>query len=870
MNAHEHVRIGQRDRYDPHELEPRWQVEWQRTRLAETNLSSPARPFYNLMMFPYPSAEGLHVGNMYAFTGADIYGRFMAMQGNDVFEPMGFDAFGIHSENFAIQQGIHPRILTARNVERFRRQLRRIGNRFDWSHEINSTDPAYYRWTQWIFVQLFSAGLAVRKRAPVNWCPKDKTVLADEQVIDGRCERCGTLVIQRELEQWFFRITDYAQRLLDNLDVLDWSNRIKIAQRNWIGRSEGAEFALPILPPPPAPPPAAARRGELRRHGAANSSLRQSGPGVGSRWQHAQTSAPLSARQRGEGPGEGSAIRVFTTRPDTGFGMTFVVLAPEHPLVSAITTPDRRAAVEAFVGQVQHKSEIERLSSDVPAAKRGVFTGAYAVNPFTGKLVPVYIAGYVLMTYGTGAIMAVPGQDQRDWDFAVAHRLPIVRTVQPPAGWTGEAYTDDGPIMNSGWLNGTSDIATAKERAIVWLEEQGIGRRMIHYRLRDWLVSRQRYWGPPIPIIYCDGCGAVPVPEDQLPVLLPELDNWQPTGTGASPLAQLPDFVNTVCPTCGGPARRETDVSDNFLDSAWYFLRYLSAGDDAGPFDPRLTHTWLPVDMYIGGPEHAVLHLLYCRFITMALHDLGHLPFAEPIQRFRAHGHLTLGGAKMSKSKSNVVNPDEYVDRYGADALRMYLMFLGPFDQGGAFTDRSIGGIVRFLHRLWDLMLHHADSLKPAVPPLTARRDLHRTISKVVDDIQTLKYNTAIAALMEYLNLLLRRDHLHDEEVSAFLRLLAPFAPHIAEELWSRLAKPYSIHQQPFPSADHALLVHATVSVAVQVNGRVRGSVTLSPGAPEREALDAALALATVTPHLSDATIKRVIYVPDRIINIVI
>jgi leucyl-tRNA synthetase len=498
-------------------------------------------------MFPYPSAEGLHVGNMYAFTGADINGRFMAMQGDDVFEPMGFDAFGIHSENFAIQQGVHPRILTAHNVERFRQQLQRIGNRFDWSHEVNSTDPAYYRWTQWIFVQLFKAGLAIRKSAPVNWCPKDKTVLADEQVIDGRCERCGALVIQRDLEQWFLRITDYAQRLLDNLDHLDWSDRVKTAQRNWIGRSEGAEFDLTIAPPPPTPPPPC-------------------GGGEPSSTIATQFSPPQGV---GEGPGEGKSIRVFTTRPDTAFGMTFVVLAPEHPLVAEITTADRRAQVEAFVEQVRHESEIERLSSQAPLEKRGVFTGAYAVNPFNGQTVPVYLADYVLMTYGTGAIMAVPGQDQRDWDFAVSQHLPIVRTVQPPSGWEGEAYSGDGPIINSDWLNDAPDIASAKERAIAWLEDRGIGRRTVQYHLRDWLVSRQRYWGPPIPIVYCDTCGIVPVPEEQLPVFLPELDDWQPTGTGASPLAQLPDFVNTTCPTCGGPARRETDVSDNFLDSAW-------------------------------------------------------------------------------------------------------------------------------------------------------------------------------------------------------------------------------------------------------------------------------------------------------------
>src|SRR5215211_780879 len=542
MKASTETGAGPKDRYDPHELEPRWQAEWQRTRLYETDLRSPARPFYNLMMFPYPSAEGLHVGNMYAFTGADIYGRFMTMQGNDVFEPIGFDAFGIHSENFAIQQGIHPHILTAHNIERFRTQLRRIGNRFDWSHEVVSTDPAYYRWTQWIFVQLFKAGLAVRKRAPVNWCPKDKTVLADEQVIDGRCERCNTLVIQRELEQWFFRITEYAQRLLDNLDELDWSERIKTAQRNWIGRSAGAEFAMHIQHRPDLPP-----------------------------------------------------IRVFTTRPDTSFGMTFVLLAPEHPLVSEMTTADQRAAVDTFVEQVRRESEIERLSSQATPEKRGVFTGAYAINPFTGEPVPVYIADYVLLTYGTGAIMAVPGQDQRDWAFAVAHGLPIIRTVQPPVGWQGEAYTDNGPIINSDWLNGAADVTTAKDRAVAWLEAQGIGRRTIQFRLRDWLVSRQRYWGPPLPIVYCDQCGIVAVPEEQLPVMLPELDDWMPTGTGASPLAQIPDFVNTTCPACGGPGRRETDVSDNFLDSAWYFLRYPSTEFDDRPFETGLTQKWLPV-----------------------------------------------------------------------------------------------------------------------------------------------------------------------------------------------------------------------------------------------------------------------------------
>lgn len=810
--------IGQHvSRYDPHIVESRWQEEWRRSGLYITDVPDATKPFYNLMMFPYPSAEGLHVGNMYAFTGADIYGRFTAMQGMDVFEPIGFDAFGIHSENFAIQQGVHPRILTARNVERFRQQLQRIGNRFDWSREIRSTDPAYYRWTQWIFVQLFRAGLVVRKSAPVNWCPRDKTVLADEQVIDGRCERCDTPVIQRDLEQWFLRITEYAGRLRDNLDHLDWSESVKTAQRNWIGRSEGAEFSLAIDGQPDLPP-----------------------------------------------------IRVFTTRPDTAFGMTFVVLAPEHPLVSAITSASQRSIVEEFVERTRNQSELDRITGEGSADERGVFTGAYAVNPFTGRPVPVYITAYVLVTYGTGAIMAVPGQDQRDWDFAVAHGLPIIRTVQPPDGWEGEAYVGDGPVINSNWLNGSPDIATAKDRAIGWLESRGIGVRTVHYRLRDWLISRQRYWGPPIPIIYCDRCGAVAVPEEDLPVLLPELDDWQPTGTGASPLAQLPEFVNTTCPDCGGPARRETDVSDNFLDSAWYFLRYPSTDIGDRPFDPDRTRKWLPVDMYIGGPEHSVLHLLYCRFITMALHDVGHLDFAEPVRRFRAHGHLTKDGAKMSKSRGNVINPDSYVDEYGADALRLYLMFLGPFDQAGDFNDRGIGGIVRFLHRVWDLVQRTAGSLDPAPPAHDARLHLHRTIRKVTDDIRSLKYNTAIASLMAYLNTLQPRAVLHEQEVQGLLLLLAPFAPHITEELWSRLGRPYSIHQQPFPAADREVLGQATVSVAVQVNGRTRGTVELSPDATEQEALTAIDSLASVRSQVDNGSIRRVIYVPSRVINIVL
>jgi leucyl-tRNA synthetase len=801
------------DRYDPTAVERHWQDVWTRTGIYRTDLGNASRPFFNLMMFPYPSAEGLHVGNMYAFTGADIYGRFEAMRGEHVFEPMGFDAFGIHSENFAIKRGIHPRLLTAENVERFREtQLKRSGCRFDWSHEVNTTDPHFYRWTQWIFVQLFRAGLAVRRKAPVNWCPRDQTVLADEQVINGRCERCDTLVVQRELEQWFLRITAYAERLLANLDQLDWSENVKAAQRAWIGRSAGLGFSMPV-------------------DGHTNTS-----------------------------------IDVFTTRPDTVFGVTYVVLAPEHRLVEQLTSPQQSSRVESYRAQTRTRSELERQRG--ARAKTGVFTGAYAVNPANSERIPIWIADYVLASYGTGAIMAVPAHDARDWEFASSFGLPIRQVIVSPDGEPHGAFVGEGILVDSGPFSGQAS-RVASQRISQWFDDRQIGRPTIQYRLRDWLVSRQRYWGPPIPIIYCEPCGAVPVPEDQLPVLLPDVEDWMPRGTGSSPLAGAASFVETRCPTCCGPARRETDVSDNFLDSAWYFLRYPSSSVDDRPFDPELTPKWLPVDMYIGGAEHSVLHLLYSRFITMALHDLGHLPFEEPFSRFRAHGLLTKDGGKMSKSRGNVVNPDRYFDRFGADTLRMYLVFLGPYDRGGEFSDTGIGGMRRFLGRVWDLVVRHADRLVDTPAPLDARRTLHRTLQVVTQDLQNLRYNTAVSALMTYVNTLHERDSVHDEEVAGLLLLLAPFAPHVAEELWARLGKPYSIHQQQLPVASAAVLEVVTLPVAVQINGRTRGLVQLPPQATEAEALEAARQVEAARQALEQAPVKRVIYVPRRIINLV-
>jgi len=613
------------DHYEPSVIEPHWQRVWQETRLHTPDLQHAEKPFYNLMMFPYPSAEGLHVGNVFAYTGADVYGRFMSMRGFDVFQPIGFDAFGIHSENFAIKRGVHPRELTAANVERFRVQLSAIGNRFDWIRAVTTTDPDYYRWTQWLFLQLFKAGLAVRRSAPVNWCPEDGTVLADEQVVDGRCERCDTAVVQRELEQWFLRITAYADRLLDNLPGLDWSEVVKTTQRRWIGR-----------------------------------------------------------------------------------------------------------------------------------------------------------------------------------------------TTDPASGKTT-------------------------------------------YHLRDWLISRQRYWGTPIPIVHCPRCGLVPVPEEQLPLRLPPMDDWRPRQTGSSPLADVPSFVNTSCPACGADARRDTDVADNFLDSAWYHLRYPSTDHAHQAFDQGLTAKWLPVSMYVGGAEHSVLHLLYSRFIGMALHDLGLVGFEEPFTRFRAHGLLGMGGSKMSKSRGNVVNPDEYIKRYGADTLRLYLMFLGPFDQGGEFSDNGIGGMQRFVRRVWRLFLAPRSDADD-------RQALHKTIARVADDLAELRYNTAIASLMGYLNA--RESGLSEEEATVIPRLLAPFAPHLAEELWARLGQPYSVHQQPFPEPDPALVATERVRVAVQINGRTRAMLDLPAGATQTDVVAAARGFESIGAYIGQAS--RLVYVPDRVLNVVL
>jgi len=770
--------------YEPATVEAKWQRLWEERHVNEPDVDRPRRPFYNLMMFPYPSAEGLHVGNMFAFTGADIYGRFKRLAGYDVFEPIGFDAFGIHSENYALSIGAHPAKLIPQNITTFRRQLRRFGGMFDWRHELSTTDPRYYKWTQWLFLQFFKAGLAFRKRAAVNWCPACKTVLANEQVINGYCERHPDVrVEQRFLEQWFFAITRYAERLLRNLDALDWSESTAAMQRNWIGRSEGAELVF-------------------------------------------------------ETPG-GEAITAFTTRPDTVFGATYMVLAPEHPLVDALTADEQRPVVNAYRRAVQAKDIVSRKVGE--KTKTGVFLGSYARNPATGEAIPIWIADYVLMEYGTGAIMAVPAHDERDFEFAQQFKLPIVQVVRLE-GQGLPIVSEEGVLMNSG---------------------------QFQYRLHDWCISRQRYWGPPIPIIHCDRCGPVGVPEKDLPVELPFIEDFRPDDTGVSPLARHREWYFVKCPQCGALGRRETDVSDTFLDSAWYFLRYPSTEFDDRPWDPQRTKTWLPVTSYIGGNEHAVLHLLYSRFVTMALRELGHLHFEEPFPKLRAHGLIIKDGAKMSKSRGNVVIPDAYIQKWGADTVRMYLMFLGPFQEGGDFRDEGITGIRRFLDKVWALA-HEAAVAKARPLPPAVERKLHQTIKKVTADTESLNYNTAIAAMMEYVNEVRSAECGVRSAMEPLLVLLAPYAPHLAEELWSALGHDATIFTAPWPGYDDRIAAGGDVEIAVQVNGKLRGLINVPRGTSQDDVVKRALADAGIRKFVDGKPIRKTVYVQDRLLNLVV
>ncbi len=1006
-------------RYDPKKIEARWQKKWLSNKTYEPNFQRAKKPFYNLMMFPYTSAEGLHIGGMRTFTGVDIYGRLKRMQGYDVFEPIGLDAFGIHSENYGLKTGRHPMTYGRVLEKNFYRQLAVMGNGFSWDEHLETNDLDYYRWTQWIFIQMFRHGLAYRKKAAVNWCPSCKTVLADEQVIGGECERCGSTVIKKDLEQWFFKITDYSDRLLKNLDKLDWSERVKIAQKNWIGKSEGAMIEFSVIP---------AQAGIQKQKQAD--------------WIPDQVG---NDQQRVQSPT--NSIKIFTTRPDTLFGATYLVVAPEHEFIEKHTSRiTNYPEVEAYVKKARAKAEVERIAEG--KEKTGVeVKGVCAINPATNEEIPVFVADYVLGSYGTGAIMAVPAHDERDFEFAKKYKLPVRQVIEPVfiqttepgvvredlpfdhrdaiiaivKHWSEEKYIGlkwktvawqtlitggieqgqtaeeaakaeiheetgflhpkliaDLGVVHGKWYHvpkqvnrfgharvfyfelqdGKQEViseAEQKNHDILWLSKQELekflspeshrwalaifesaraytgggiltnsgaftgmdsqeagwaitrfvkGKKIAQYHLRDWLISRQRYWGPPIPMIFCAACAAshrgerknmlgwYAVPEKDLPVKLPFIKDFRPTGTDQSPLAAVEKFYKVKCPNCRQWARRETDVSDTFLDSAWYFLRYPSAHYQKAAWDPAITKKWLPVSIYIGGAEHSVLHLMYARFLTMAFYDWKLLAFDEPFPKFRAHGLITKDGAKMSKSKGNVVNPDDYIHAYGTDAVRMYLAFMAPFEQGGDFRDTGIRGMTRFLERVWKIFRDQGSGIRDQKLYIARKKKLarliHKTIKKVTEDIENLQYNTAISALMVLLNEFeTSMDAVTREDRKIFLKLLAPFAPHITEELWQtgswqpeavrqrrirlgrRNEKFQSIHREAWPKFNSRLIREEMFDLIVQINGKMRAPVALDRGVSEPEAMRVARSIDAVMRHLPGEP-ARVIFVPDKLINFVV
>ena len=1010
--------------FHPEKFEAKWQSIWESDKIFSPNLEEAKKPYYNLMMFPYPSAEGLHVGNMYAQTGADVYGRFQRMHGYDVFEPMGLDGFGIHSENYALKIGKNPIEQAHISQERFYKQMKAIGTSIDWSKTLETYDPLYYRWTQWLFIKLFKAGLAYRKKAEVNWCPSCLTVLSDEQVIDNKCERCSSIVEKRDLEQWFFKITDYAKRLLDNIDSLDWTKKVKIAQKNWIGKSTGAVInfnttgkyrcinlhgftgtpeknffpwlkieleaqgcdvvtpelpntqqanvqeqvdfvidnytfdentillghslgavvALKVVEQLKTPLKRLILAAGFAQPGFLDherpfektfdwnfdfEKIRNNAGEVILLRAENDTAVPQERadyiQQKIGGKiitftaeddhitGENEpeilknivpSIEVFTTRPDTLYGATFLVVAPEHPLVAGINSID----VLEYVKLAKTKSNIDR--TDDTKEKTGVFSGLYVVNPVNDRKIPVWIADYVLSGYGTGAIMAVPAHDSRDYEFAKKYNLPIIEVItlsgkeiassDTPQDDRDGAYIGPGMLINSGEWNGKS-VPEQMSEIISSLEAEGIGARQDQYHLRDWLISRQRYWGPPIPMIHCDSCaetgkgeradmaGWYSAPLADLPILLPNVVDWKPMGTGKSPLANHPEFYETVCPACRGKAMRETDVSDTFLDSAWYFLGYISNSitgeqketisrdikidhENVTPWDKTTSKKWLPVAKYIGGAEHSVLHLLYSRFISMVLHDLKLTDFEEPFQSFYAHGLIIKDGAKMSKSKGNVVVPDEYIEKYGADTLRTYLMFLGPFSDGGDFRDSGIEGMHRFIRRVWNLV--------PKVGEVemseSGHNAMHKTIKKVTQDIAAFKYNTAIASLMEWYNFLSVHQTVHKDEMATFLKLMAPFAPFMTEEIWNNSvfkiqnSKFNSIHLEAWPVFEEKYIASTDVLLIIQVNGKKRGELSIQKSESENKEKLESQAQEIISSYIKESYVKKIIHVPGKIINFVV
>ena len=798
-------------RYDFAAIEKKWQDIWEKTGAFHAKNDYTLPKYYALVEFPYPSGQGLHVGHPRSYTAIDIVARKRRLQGYNVLYPMGWDAFGLPTENYAIKNHIHPEIVTHNNIAHFKQQLKSLGLSFDWSREINTTDPAYYKWTQWIFLQLFRKGLAYKKEMSVNWCTSCKVVLANEEVVNGVCERCGGEVIHKVKSQWMLKITAYAQRLIDDLDSLDYIERVKIQQKNWIGRSTGAEVKFVTT--------------------------------------------------------VGDGLAVYTTRPDTLFGATYMVISPEHPDIEKWAAHiENMAEIRAYQAESSRKSDFER--TEVQKEKTGVeLKGVRAVNPVNGREIPIYISDYVLMTYGTGAIMAVPAHDTRDWEFAKKFGLPIVEVVQG-GDVEKEAFTDceTGVLVNSGFLNGLS-VEQAKEKIIAWLEENGKGTPKVNYKLRDWVFSRQRYWGEPIPLVHCDKCGWVPLPESELPLRLPEVASYEPTENGESPLASMDEWVNTTCPHCGGPARRETDTMPQWAGSSWYFLRYCDPHNDKALASPEALRYWLPVDWYNGGMEHTTLHLLYSRFWHKFLYDIGVVPTPEPYQKRTSHG-MILGenGEKMSKSRGNVVNPDDIVRENGADTMRLYEMFVGDFEKAAPWSSASIKGCRRFLERVWGL----AEMVAPGdgySPELESR--FHKCIKKVSEDIENLKFNTAIAAMMTLLNDICDKGSITRGEYRTLLLLLNPFAPHITEELWSRADFGGMVTGQRWPAYDEAKCVDETSEIAVQVCGKLRGTVTVAADAGKEDAYSAAVALERVAAQLSGKSIVKVIYIPGKLLNIV-
>jgi leucyl-tRNA synthetase len=818
------------ERYDFNKIQEKWQPKWQEMGLYKTPTDKSKKKFYCLDFFPYPSGNGLSVGHLRNYVPTDVITRMKRMQGFNVLHPMGWDAFGLPAENFAIKMGVHPAKTTEKNAANYRRQLSLVECSYDWEKEVNSTDPDYYKWTQWFFLMLHKRGLAYQADGAQWWCPDCKTILANEQVEQGLCWRCEAQVEKKDLRQWYFKITDYADRLIDDLKTVDWPENIKKMQENWIGKSIGSEVIFKGISPE---------------------------------------------------TGEEHDIPVFTTRVDTIMGCTFMTLAPEHPLVEKLTHPDKKAAVDAYISESRKKSEIDRLSTE--KEKTGVDIGCVAINPFNGDKIPVFIGDYVLYGYGTGAVMAVPAHDERDFAFAKKYDLPIKEVITKDGKEQGEleeAYTEYGILVNSGEFNGLTS-EDAKEKMTDWIADKGQGTKRINYKLRDWLISRQRYWGAPIPVVHCDACGTVPVPEDQLPVKLPEIDEFKPGSDGKSPLAFIDEFVNTTCPKCGKPAKRETDTMDGFACSSWYFLRFINPKLDTAPFNEEDGKYWFPVDLYVGGAEHAVMHLLYARFWTKVMQDEGLVPFSEPFMKLRNQGMmLAADGAKMSKSKGNVITPDEMVEKYGADTLRAFILFLGTFELEVAWSDEGIRGMHRFVNRVYDLISAHPGGNEKAEGDkvVELKRVLHKTIKAVSNDIANFSFNTAVARLMELNNALiemakktdLAKTSLWKESLETFLKLLAPITPFLAEELWECIGCEGSVHKQAWPEWDESALVESSVTYPVQVNGKLRDQLVLAADIDEAGAKEAAMASSKVQKYIEGKDIKRFIFVPKRMISFVV